>query len=282
MSEQKPLLISFSGGRTSAFMAKYLIERFPKREKAIVFANTGKEREESYEFIRECDLRWNLGVVWVEAVVNPQKGIGTKHKIVTFETASRNGEPFEDMIAKYGVPNLSRPFCPRELKIRPIHSYVKSLGWDDYENAQGIRSDELERVKGINKREFNEIYPLVDDIKVSKDFIRSWWDKQDFDLQLKDYEGNCDICWKKSDRKLFTLAKDRPEKFSWWSLMEKKYGTKDGFTFFRNNRSAKEILSLGNNMPESDRAIDEHDASKKQQKFDFMMDYEKACVCKST
>src|SRR3990167_7132638 len=201
MSEQKPLLISFSGGRTSAFMAKYLIERFPKREKAIVFGNTGKEREESYEFIRECDLRWNLGVVWVEAVVNPQKGIGTKHKIVTFETASRNGEPFEDMIAKYGVPNLSRPFCPRELKIRPIHSYVKSLGWDDYENAQGIRSDELERVKGINKREFNEIYPLVDDIKVSKDFIRSWWDKQDFDLQLKDYEGNCDICWKKSDRK---------------------------------------------------------------------------------
>lgn len=39
----KPLVIQFSGGRTSAFMTKFLFEYFPDREKHVLFENTGLE-----------------------------------------------------------------------------------------------------------------------------------------------------------------------------------------------------------------------------------------------
>jgi len=39
--------------------------------------------------------------------------------LVTFETASRNGEPFEEMIQKYGITNMQSPQCTRNLKGLP-------------------------------------------------------------------------------------------------------------------------------------------------------------------
>ena len=66
----KQLLISFSGGATSAYMTKLLLEKLNPNEYEIkvVFANTGKEREETLEFVRDCDIRWGFNTVWVECI----------------------------------------------------------------------------------------------------------------------------------------------------------------------------------------------------------------------
>ena len=56
-----------------------------------VYANTGKEKEETLVFLNKLDLHFNLGIVWIEAKVNPIKGKGTEYTIVDFNTASRNG-----------------------------------------------------------------------------------------------------------------------------------------------------------------------------------------------
>lgn len=94
------LSISFSGGKTSAYMTKWLLDNKLNDfdNVVITFANTGQELEETLEFVNRCDKEWNLGVVWLEALVDPVKGNGTKFRRVTFETASRNGEPFEEYI----------------------------------------------------------------------------------------------------------------------------------------------------------------------------------------
>ena len=191
-----PLLISFSGGRTSAFMTRFLLTRYPERETYVVFANTGKERLETLDFINECDKRWCFKTIWVEAVVIPEKGKGTEHKVVTYETASRNGEPFEAVIAKYGITNKPFPHCTRELKFAPIGSYMDSIGIKDYESALGIRSDEPHRINRKRAEKEKLIYPMADEIRVTGKMIRDWWNKQEFDLGIKDYEGNCDMCWK--------------------------------------------------------------------------------------
>lgn len=237
-----PLLISFSGGRSSAFMTKFLIERFPTRTKVIVFANTGKEREETLEFVNECDTRWNCNVVWIEAHTQMQKGTGTEFRIVDFSTASRNGEPFKQLIQKFGIPNIAVPFCSRDLKKIIIHKYMRSLGYDIYETAIGFRSDEWERIeKRKSNPKTNEIFPLAD-LGIDKKCINNWWKQQDFDLKIKDYQGNCDCCFKKSRSKLVQIATEEPERFDWWANMENKYG--NGIVFFREHTSATEIVDI--------------------------------------
>ena len=41
--------------------------------------------------------------------------------------------------------------------------------------------------------------------KVTKNTINKFWANQDFDLKIKSYQGNCILCWKKSNRKLYTI-----------------------------------------------------------------------------
>jgi 3'-phosphoadenosine 5'-phosphosulfate sulfotransferase (PAPS reductase)/FAD synthetase len=59
----------------------------------VIFCNTGKEHEATLEFVKQCQDQWNIPITWLEYAKNDQK-----FKEVTFETASRNGEPFEQMI----------------------------------------------------------------------------------------------------------------------------------------------------------------------------------------
>ena len=70
------------------------------------------------------------GGVWVEAVAHAERGIASTHRIVDFSTASRNGEPFEDVIKVYGIPNMNYLHCTRELKANAIRSYMRSIGWE--------------------------------------------------------------------------------------------------------------------------------------------------------
>ena len=105
--KDKLLVCTFSGGRTSAFMGQFLklYKKYKDFDKLYVFANTGKEKEETLEFINKCDKEWNLGVVWLEAKINKEKGKGTDYKVVDYKTASRKGEPFEEMLKSYPMPN---------------------------------------------------------------------------------------------------------------------------------------------------------------------------------
>ena len=280
---KKLLVCTFSGGRTSAFMGKFLNEydKYKGFDKVFLFANTGKEREETLEFIDKCDKAWGLGVVWLEADVQEERGIPTTYKIVDFETAARNGQPFQDMLDKYPIPTNFAPNCTRELKVRPLNKYVDSLGYDEVYTAMGIRHDERHR-KSNHAEEDNIIYPLCDDIKVDSRFIRSWWDKQPFDLKLKDYEGNCDLCFKKSVRKRLTLIKEKPEIADWWEKMEDRYGDEKIPRFdLRTNKSIEDLVDMAKKPFKT--IQDLHELRKTQGNlFEEEMDYETDCFCKIT
>jgi len=247
----KRLLVSFSGGRTSGYMTKRVLDTWQDRydEIVVLFANTGQEHEKTLEFVHNCDKHFGFNTVWLEAVVNPEKGKGTRHKVVTYETASRDGEPFEAVISKYGITNADMPHCTRELKLSPITSYLRGLGWGPHDRCVGIRVDEIDRMSA-NAEQARVKYPLVS-WGVTKQMVLDWWASQDFDLGLTDYHGNCVWCWKKSDRKLFTMATENPEFFDFPARMEKKYGkigasyecTGREQVFFRRHRSTKDIIA---------------------------------------
>lgn len=219
------LLISFSGGRTSGYMTKRLLdERGPDDEIAVVFANTGQEHDETLKFVDRCNRAWNAGVVWVEAVVHPGERKASTARVVDYETADRTGSPFEAVIAKYGLPNKKWNHCNRELKLNPIHDYAQeTLGWErgSYETAIGIRLDEADR-QNVNAEKERLIYPLIR-WGVRKPEVLAWWAKQPFDLYLPAHLGNCVWCWKKSLRKQLTLTSQHPEFLDFPARMEARY-----------------------------------------------------------
>lgn len=234
------LLVSFSGGETSSYLAKWVIDNKSNEYNIIfVFANTGDEEEETLVFVDRCSKEWGIDIVWVEAVVHHGERVGSTHKIVNFETASRNREPYREVIKKYGIPNQNFLHCNREMKLNPIKSYTKSIGWKKYKTAIGIRVDEFDRMNK-NRDTLGLIYPLISDKPTTKQEISFWWSKQNFRLQLKSYNTNCKTCWKKSDKVLAQVYKDNPDYFDFNKEMEDKYG-KNKYTFFRNGRSTEEL-----------------------------------------
>lgn len=247
------LLISFSGGETSALMAKLIRARWHNRYAEIitVFSNTGQENEETLQFVDRCDREFGLNVVWIEAVTNPERGQGVKARVVDLATADRSGAAFEAMIAKHGIPGPGFIHCTRELKERPITAYARSIGWGagTYDTAIGIRIDEIDR---MNPRaaELGLIYPLVRPWPHRKIDVNEHWNANGWRLGLKGYQGNCRTCWKKSLRKLLTIADESPEAFDFFERMEAKYPMaganprQEPKRFFRDRLTVADIREL--------------------------------------
>jgi hypothetical protein len=177
----------------------------------------------------------------------------TGYRVTDFNKAKRNGEVFEDMIKAYGIPCQPYPHCTRELKLEPIQRYAKDFFKSDYQTAIGIRADEVDRVNNKYKEQ-RLYYPLVS-ANISKPDVNAFWRDQDFRLNLKGYEGNCDMCWKKSNRKLLTLIAEKPELMNWWLDMEEKYSGyipphrdrsnhQGKLNFFRKNLSGLDLLKM--------------------------------------
>lgn len=245
-------LISFSGGETSAYMTIQMLEN-PTDEYVIVFANTGEEREETLEFVHKVEQYIGQRIYWVEAF--PKKNVkGVPIKIVDFESASRNGEPFEAMIAKFGIPNQGNPNCSRTLKKHAIQAFARGIGWRKYFTAIGIRIDEPKRLNWKTAKKERLIYPLATQFPTTKPEINRFWSRMPFRLNLKSYEGNCKVCWKKSLRKLMTIAEENPQHFDFFKRMEQEYEMfipetklhnekiKPPIRFFRENMSVQDIF----------------------------------------
>lgn len=232
-----PTCISFSGGRTSAYMLWRVLQSnggLPA-DAAVCFANTGKEDEATLRFVQDCGEQWGVPITWVE-YRNDERGFA----VVDFETASRGGEPFEAIIRKRNyLPNPITRFCTSELKIRTMHKWLRAnwqaLGWDaqdlEWNQMIGIRADEHRRVAKIRARGHSTettketmLMPLAD-AGVTVQDVDAFWSRQEFNLELATYNGrtlagNCDLCFLKPAQQVRTLIAEKPERAVWWARME--------------------------------------------------------------
>ena len=66
----RPAAISFSGGRSSGYMLKHVVDAYsgklPDDVVVVVFANTGREMPATLDFVDECAKRWDVPITWVE------------------------------------------------------------------------------------------------------------------------------------------------------------------------------------------------------------------------
>ena len=237
-----PALISFSGGRTSAYMLHEILRAHGGKlpdDVLVAFANTGKEREETLRFVHECGSRWGVKVHWLEW----RKG-SPAFEEVGFNSASRDGEPFKALIDwKQRLPNSFERWCTEFLKVKTLFAFARSLGLKDgsYAETIGLRNDEGHRIlKALENANFVKkkgvmvpreparrlSFPLAKAKVVKIDVMRFWLGEtgrfpsedlpQGFDLGLDDYEGNCDFCFLKGKGIRKRIIRDRPSAPLWW------------------------------------------------------------------
>lgn len=230
-----PALVSFSGGRTSAYMLWRILQAHGGTlpdDVHVCFANTGKEREETLRFVHECGTRWGVRVRWLEWKTRLTKGIDFADRFneVGFNSASRDGAPFAELIRVKGyTPNSVTRFCTEELKIKVMRNFMQSLGYERWTNIIGLRADEMHRVLKSRARSYSgkdrwvNRQPLAD-AGITNRMVRAFWAEQEFDLQLLPFEGNCDGCFLKARPKLWEIERTAPGTLQWWSDIETGVG----------------------------------------------------------
>ena len=250
-----PTCISFSGGRTSAYMLWRVLQAHGGTlpdDAHVIFANTGKEAEETLQFVEDCGQRWGVPIIWVEyrsfamKLGEPKKAA---YALVDFKTASRKGEPFAALIKDRNyLPNPVSRFCTVELKILRAVDAMRGMGYEEHDNLVGFRADEPTRVAKIaadpsgGTKGVERFAPLAV-AGIGKHDIARFWKQQPFDLGLRNVneatpEGNCDLCFLKHSARIVSLIAQKPARAIWWASQEGSITNPSvqGGGYFRNDR----------------------------------------------
>jgi 3'-phosphoadenosine 5'-phosphosulfate sulfotransferase (PAPS reductase)/FAD synthetase len=228
-----PAVVSFSGGRTSAYMLWRVLQAYGgtlPEDVLVCFANTGREMPATLDFVHRCGSAWNVPIHWLEYHRDAQGHVSAVE--VSHNSASREGEPFAMAIAaKAMLPNPVIRYCTVELKIRTIRRWCvdqfgKGITWTQ---VVGLRADEPNRVERMlspkaRKKAGAEsryvVLPLAT-AGITKPDVMAFWSRQPFDLGLKGaWEGNCDGCFLKRRAAVARMFRDHPERMTWWEEVE--------------------------------------------------------------
>jgi hypothetical protein len=224
--ESKIIIVAFSGGESSFYALKLILEQYGKTHKIIVcFCNTGEEDEATFKFVVKASEYFNIDIVWLE--YERKRGFN----IVNFENAYRitnfeeeneyPNHPFHKWVKDYGLPQYPERTCTREMKERTISRYLSSIGIMPRHCTRvvGIRFDEI----ATRTPSYNQYYPLILN-GITKPFLNRFFEfEMPFRLDLPSYMGNCGACISKSLRNLCTIAREEPKKFKFFKFLADKY-----------------------------------------------------------
>jgi len=141
--EEANYVLSYGGGVNSTALMILLVQRkLPLNY--IVFADTGSERPETYTYLRHA------------------RKYAEKNDIPFNIVKVRNGETLYDRCRRRKViPSKTWRWCTRDLKIRPIYAFYRSLNSRIYQYV-GIDYDEVHRMKDNKTDYVTNVYPLID------------------------------------------------------------------------------------------------------------------------
>ena len=202
--------------------------RLPARVEA-VFANTGKERAETLDFVEAMSARWDVPVTWLEFGYEADGANGTKYRAVVVDraTASVAGEPFAALLGMGRfLPSVTERICTHELKVATIDRYLwqrHGLTRRQTRKLIGFRFDEPARWRPAVYQACEVGYPMVE-AGVTREDVAAFWQSQPFDLGIASERGNCDLCYLKARPNLLATIRDEPSRADWWIEAERRRG----------------------------------------------------------
>jgi 3'-phosphoadenosine 5'-phosphosulfate sulfotransferase (PAPS reductase)/FAD synthetase len=276
-----PAQVGVSGGRSSAYMAEHILKAHDGKLPSDVhfcFNNTGKEHEATLVFVRDLEKRWGVPITWIE--FDGEHGRGLSWRIVTFETASRNSEPFDKVLTYYDnyrreekgeppiLPNVVARFCSDRMKIKSAEWWMRSMGYEQWDAIIGIRRDEPGRFARLSARNGKErwenVMPMYE-AGVLKADVQAYWRAQTLDLGIDSDLGNCDLCFLKHDNKLIRAIQLNPTAAHWWIAHEERTGQR-----FRKNAPSYRQLAYTADLMKKQMRIPDLEPTAHEQEIDCM------------
>lgn len=245
--------MALSGGRTSGMLLHKILEANGGLPDRVItsFQNTGKEMNQTLDFVQTIGDRWGVKITWLEYRPRREleqfefeaikKAFGSSYAnmiadwwrphpsgftTVGHNSASRAGEPFIALIiAKRFLPNVRARFCTIEMKVRTAKRYLVTQGWKRWTNAVGLRADEPKRINKPKPKDRWTVWHPLASAGIVKEDVGSFWSGQPFDLRLpnvggKCWLGNCDGCFLKSEANIVRLGVEHPDLALWWEQAE--------------------------------------------------------------
>lgn len=172
---------------------------------------------------------------------------------VGFNSADRSGVWFEKLIERHNVlPNPLVRYCTKDLKIRTLHRYMRSLGHTSFLDVVGLRADEMHRVERLaNSTEAKRAFAPMAAAGHTENDVLKFWREQPFDLGLQGFEGNCDLCFLKRRETLKRIIREGRADPTWWIKMEatKKVSPDGAGHLFRETTTFAEIARDAHGSP---------------------------------
>lgn len=231
-------IVSLSGGRTSAYLARIMKEKDPETE--FIFMDTGAEHPKTYEFIRNIVKHWNIKLTCLRVIPNPEMNKPSTYEILSIDRLGPDLEPWKRMLKKYGHPYVGGAFCTDRMKTVPFIKYCdEKYGRGGYTTWLGMRIDEPKRTSpkpGIRY--------LAEISDFEKQDVIEWWKGQPFDLEIQEHLGNCVFCIKKSLQKVALAEKDEPALAAQFIQTLHEYDAKPDKVMYRSNNSLEQVIAL--------------------------------------
>jgi len=151
-------VLGISGGKDSAALAIYLRQNYPELNIEYYFMDTGKELDETYEFIDELEVFLGQSIARLHAASGSPL------------------DPFDHYLAMYGgyLPSPTARWCTRKLKLEPFERDF--VGDDLAISYVAIRGDEDREGYISHRPNIQTIFP----------FRRNIWSKDVTTLALTD------------------------------------------------------------------------------------------------
>lgn len=167
--EEKHIL-SYGGGVNSVALLLYILEHGKPLDE-VIFADTGAELPETYDystlvqdFLRKYDVPFRI-------------------------VKSKGDDLYERCSRRKVIPSQLWRWCTRDLKIRPIYAYYRSLK-THVNQYLGISYEERDRYRDSGVSYVSNIYPLIED-SITRDKCVGLINKAGLELPVR---SGCFFC----------------------------------------------------------------------------------------
>lgn len=213
--------LSYGAGVQSTVMLMRAIHGDIERPDHVIFADTGWEPESVHRLLafaqKQCE---KAGIPFhIVSAGNIRDDMAAARTRDSGECAGRWAS-MPLFVRGDGIDGMIRRQCTSEYKLNPMRKKQRELlGYKPRQRIPagaaevmiGISTDEARRASQSTDRWVDNLYPLIDPLKMSRNDCQSWWEQHYPHVQLA--KSSCIGCPFRSDAAWREMKTNRPDEF---------------------------------------------------------------------